>query len=87
MAFVTAFDAKTRFGQLLERVAKGEEIVITKHDKPVARLVPEGRQTLASVKEAVASLRELRRKIEGRTKGAPKLSFDDFKSALQEGRK
>jgi prevent-host-death family protein len=28
MAKVTAFEAKTRFGELLERVAKGEEVVI-----------------------------------------------------------
>ena len=42
MAKVTAFEAKTRFGELLERVANGEEVVITRHDKPVARLIPEG---------------------------------------------
>jgi prevent-host-death family protein len=42
MAKVTAFEAKTRFGELLDRVADGEEVVITRHDKPVARLVPEG---------------------------------------------
>ena len=41
MATVRAFEAKTRFGELLERVSKGEEVVITRHDKPVARLVPE----------------------------------------------
>lgn len=87
MSAVTAFDAKTRFGQLLERVAKGEEIVITKHDKPVARLVPEGRPSLASVREAVAGLRELRTRISARIHGKPKLSFNEFKSAVQEGRK
>jgi prevent-host-death family protein len=42
MATITAFEAKTRFGELLERVTRGEEIVITRHDKPVARIVPEG---------------------------------------------
>ncbi|HLA79842.1 MAG TPA: type II toxin-antitoxin system prevent-host-death family antitoxin [Vicinamibacteria bacterium] len=40
MSKVTAFEAKTRFGELLERVSKGEEVVITRHDKAVARLVP-----------------------------------------------
>jgi prevent-host-death family protein len=40
MATGTAFEAKTRFGELLERVSRGEEVVITRHDKPVARLVP-----------------------------------------------
>ena len=41
MATVTAFDAKTRFGELLERVSKGEEVVITRDGKEVAKLVPE----------------------------------------------
>jgi prevent-host-death family protein len=42
MATVTAFQAKTRFGELLDRVGRGEEIVITRREKAVARLVPEG---------------------------------------------
>ena len=37
---VGAYEAKTHFAQLLERVARGEEIVITKHGHPVAKLVP-----------------------------------------------
>ena len=41
MASISAFDAKTRFGELLERVARGEEIVITRHVRPVARIIPE----------------------------------------------
>jgi prevent-host-death family protein len=86
MASVTAFDAKTRFGRLLERVAQGEEIVITKHDKPVARLVPEGRPSLVAVRATVAALRELRHRIAARTSGKSKLSFADFKSAVEEGR-
>ena len=40
---VTASEARIRFGRLLDRVAKGEEIVVTRHDKPVARLIPAGR--------------------------------------------
>jgi prevent-host-death family protein len=46
MATVTAFEAKTRFGELLDRVSKGEEVVITRHDKAVARLIPGGAQRL-----------------------------------------
>ena len=53
MAKVTAFEAKTRFGELLERVAKGEEVVITRHDKPVARLIPEGALRLDEVRQSV----------------------------------
>ncbi|MFI5454801.1 MAG: type II toxin-antitoxin system Phd/YefM family antitoxin [Isosphaerales bacterium] len=40
METVGSFEAKTHLPQLLERVARGEEITITKHGKPVARLVP-----------------------------------------------
>lgn len=40
MENVGSFEAKTHLPQLLERVAKGEEFTITKHGKPVARLVP-----------------------------------------------
>jgi prevent-host-death family protein len=40
MATVGAFEAKTHLSALLERVAGGEEVVITRHGQPVARLVP-----------------------------------------------
>jgi antitoxin (DNA-binding transcriptional repressor) of toxin-antitoxin stability system len=43
MTTVTAFEARTRFGELLDRVSKGEEVVITRHDKAVARPGPGGR--------------------------------------------
>ena len=48
-ASIGAFRAKTHFSQLLERVAQGEEIIITKHDKPVARLVPAERPSREEV--------------------------------------
>jgi prevent-host-death family protein len=37
---IGAFEAKNTLGALLERVQQGEEIVITRHGKPVARLAP-----------------------------------------------
>ena len=40
MREVGAFEAKNRFGQLLDWVEQGEEITITRHGKEVARLVP-----------------------------------------------
>ena len=39
MLEVGAFEAKNTLGALLDRVERGEEIVITRHGKPVARLV------------------------------------------------
>lgn len=38
---INVHDAKTHFSKLLERVGRGEEIVIAKAGKPVARLIPE----------------------------------------------
>ncbi len=40
MREIGAFEAKTKLGQLLDRVEAGEEIVITRHGKVVAKLVP-----------------------------------------------
>ena len=40
MESVSSFEAKTHLPQLLERVAQGEEFIITRHGKPVARLAP-----------------------------------------------
>ena len=40
MREVGAFEAKNKFGQLLDWVERGEEITITRHGKEVARLVP-----------------------------------------------
>ncbi len=86
MATVSAFDAKTRFGELLDRVAKGEEVIITRHDKPVARIVPEGALRLADVRRAVAGLRQLQQRILARTRGRAALSDRDVRSAIEEGR-
>ena len=40
MTEVGAFEAKNMLSALLDRVERGEEIVITRHGKPIARLVP-----------------------------------------------
>jgi prevent-host-death family protein len=45
MTSVSAFTAKRLFAQLLRRVERGEEIVITRHGKAVARLVPAAAKT------------------------------------------
>jgi prevent-host-death family protein len=40
MKTVGAYEAKTRFSELLAEVANGETVVVTKHGVAVARLVP-----------------------------------------------
>ena len=87
MGSVTAFEAKTRFGKLLERVARGEEIVITRHEKPVARIVPEGRASLEEIRAAVTGLRDLRNRIAVRLGRKPKLTPAQVKSLIDMGRR
>jgi len=55
--------------------------------KTAAGLIPEGRTSSSSVREGVARIRQLRKRIAHRTQGKAKLSFKDFKSARDEGRK
>jgi prevent-host-death family protein len=86
MAIVTALEAKTHFGRILDRVADGEEIIITRHDKPVARMIPEGRESLATVRDAVSGLRELRAKM-ARRKGYRALADAELKAARNQGRR
>lgn len=58
MASVGAFEAKTHFSSLLERVEKGEQIIITRHGKPVAKLVPATGVDVQVVDETIAQLKE-----------------------------
>jgi prevent-host-death family protein len=85
MATVTAFQAKTRFGELLDRVARGEQIVITRHEKAVARLVPEGGANLAQIRQAVADLRAGRAQMARRARFKP-LTNREIKDVIEAGR-
>jgi prevent-host-death family protein len=42
---VNLYEAKTRLSQLVERAAEGEEIIIAKAGRPLARLVPLAHRT------------------------------------------
>jgi len=86
MATVTALEAKTRFGELLDRVSRGEEVVITRHEKPVARIVPEGRPALSEVRQAVGELRALRLEMAKR-RGFKPLTDKEIRDAIREGRR
>ena len=61
MITVGAFEAKTHLSALLDRVAGGEEVLITKHGKPVARLVSAERIDRERVNEAFEKLKGLRK--------------------------
>lgn len=55
-----AFDAKTHFSSLLDKVEAGEEIVITRHGRAIARLVPEHAAAGGRLEDIVARLKQLR---------------------------
>jgi prevent-host-death family protein len=61
---VGAFDAKTHLSDLLDRVARGERITITRHGVPAAMLVPvdDGKRKL-SHEEVVQGMRALRARV------------------------
>lgn len=56
---VGAYDAKTHLPQLLERVQRGASVTITKHGRPVAKIVPVSATSL-DPDEIIAALREAR---------------------------
>lgn len=64
MDMIGAFEAKTHLASLLDRVAKGEKITITRHGVPAALLIPLGPsgQKLPH-KEIVEGMRDLRKRV------------------------
>ncbi len=61
MIKVGAFEAKTQLSALLERVAAGEDVLITKHGRPVARLTKADSAARDDVDAAIAKLKLLRK--------------------------
>jgi prevent-host-death family protein len=81
-AEIGAFEAKNTLGTLLDRVERGEEIVITRHGKPVARLVPNcTRIDRAQVQAAMDRMRDRARRF-----GYKKFDWEEMKILRDEGR-
>ena len=80
MKSVGAYEAKTHLPQLLDRVARGEEIQITRNGRPVARLVPDPGQQADDIRSVIEQIREFRK---GRKLG------DDLtiRELIEEGRR
>jgi len=76
---IGAFEAKNRLSELLEAAENGEEIMITKHGRPVARLVPAAKIDRDRAREAAEWLIRTRKE---RSLGG--LSIVDM---VREGRK
>jgi prevent-host-death family protein len=70
MITVGAFEAKTKLSELLNRVEGGEEVVVTRRGKPIARLVPAGGKPQARPHRTTAEeLIEIGRRFRRRVKG------------------
>ena len=64
MQTIGAFDAKTHLSALLDRVARGERITITRHGVPAAMLVPVGESDRRLThEEIVEGMRALRKRV------------------------
>lgn len=79
MSKVGAFEAKTHLPSLLERVQKGERIVITKHGHPVAELIPFKERDTEKIRTAVDNLKAFQK-----THSLDGLSIREM---IEEGRK
>lgn len=55
--------AKAQFAELLDEVERGETVVITRHGKPIARLVREEDGRRADALRAMAEIKELRKSV------------------------
>jgi prevent-host-death family protein len=83
MTEIGAFEAKNTLGSLLDRVQRGEEIIITRHGKPVARLVPnseridrsQARVTLQRIRDRAVRLQSV------------KFDWESVKSDRDQGRR
>ncbi len=83
MSQIGAFEAKNTLGSLLDRVEKGEEIVITRHGRPVARLAPlDERSDKSGVAAAQHRIRARARALE-----AGVVSWDTLKIDRDIGRR
>jgi prevent-host-death family protein len=82
MQEIAAFEAKNTLGSLLDRVERGEEIVITRHGKPVARLVPN--PTGINREEAHAAAERMRARAKALKLGT--FDWEALKADRDEGR-
>ncbi len=80
MRQIQASEAKAHLPQLLDDVERGETLIITRHGRPIARIVPEVDRRQEEVDKAIASIRALR-------EANGKVSVEELLSARDQGRK
>jgi prevent-host-death family protein len=85
MLTVGAFEAKNTFGSLLDRAEAGEEILITRHGRPVARLVPNSTLSAEQIERGRAAAARIRARAAERKTGP--FDWQEWKAYRDEGRK
>jgi len=80
MREVQASDAKAHLPSLLDAVERGETIVITRHGKPIARIIPEVDRRRAELDRVIAEIEEFRKTM-------PSIPLEEILSARHEGHK
>jgi prevent-host-death family protein len=61
MSSISYYEARTHFSELLDQVARGKKILITRHGRPAALLTPPPEETPKDVKAVIGAMKELRR--------------------------
>ena len=79
---VGAFEAKNRLSNLLDQVEQGGEVVITRHGRPVARLVPVNPMAPQEIRRA--AMTRIRERATARKSGP--FDWADWKELRDEGR-
>jgi prevent-host-death family protein len=77
---IQASEAKTHLPQLLDEVEHGETIVITRHGRPIASLVPEAECRQAETDQALAEIKEIRKRTRH-------VTVEEILSSIHEGHK
>ena len=80
MQTIGAFEAKTHFSALLEQVEHGEPVIITKHGRSVAKLIPISTPDRTVIKKTIERLQQF---SQGNILGDDL----DWKTLRDEGRK
>ena len=78
---IGAFDAKTNFSRILEKAEQGEDFIVTKRGKPVAKIIPFRQEPEMTRQEAFEKLTEMRKLYRG------KPGDFNIRQAIEEGRR
>jgi prevent-host-death family protein len=63
MSIVGVFEAKAKLSELIDQALAGKEVVITRHGRPVARIVGESASGPKDIKAAIAEVRRYRKTL------------------------